>query len=111
LFCGEYGSSKEDIIPLWVGDVFKQLAGPGGSVTFHHTASLAELGIVKRPKDAKKPAVHTRAFCRGCNNGWMARLEQTTRPVLEPLILGKVVSLSVEDQTLLAFWASKTVLA
>jgi hypothetical protein len=111
LFCGATGVTKEHILPLWLGRVFDELAGPGGSVTFHHFSEHPEAGIEKRRKTAKRPAFHTRAFCRTCNGGWMARLEQTVQPVLKQLILGKPTKLSTDQQQLLAFWATKTVLA
>ena len=40
----------------------------------------------------------------------MGKLEEHVKPILEPLILGKSATLSVDEQQLLAFWATKTLL-
>jgi hypothetical protein len=40
-----------------------------------------------------------------CNNGWMRRLENAAKPIMTPLIQGKSVGLSAEDQKLIATWA------
>jgi hypothetical protein len=81
---------------------------PGATYVFHHRSSHPEVGIPERDKMAKRPAYISRAFCRDCNGGWMSRLEERVQPVLEPLALGKPVILSLEDQEVLSFWATKT---
>ncbi len=40
-----------------------------------------------------------------CNNGWMRRCENLTKPILGPLILGQPAVLNREDQLALATWA------
>jgi hypothetical protein len=112
LFCGETAkASSEHIVPKWIGRLFREQVGPGHKVSFTHRWELPELGIPSKGKSAKLPAFLTRTFCEGCNTGWMAELEEKVGPVLGPLILGKPARLSVDQQQLLAFWATKTVLA
>jgi hypothetical protein len=48
--------------------------------------------------------------CKGCNNGWMSRMESRTRPILTPLIQGLPHSISTFDQQYLATWIAKTVM-
>ncbi len=111
LFCGETATaSTEHIVPKWIGRLFREQVGPGHKVSFTHRWELPELGIPSKGKSAKLPAFLTRAFCEGCNTGWMAELEEEVGPVLGPLILGEPTRLSVDQQRLLAFWATKTVL-
>lgn len=51
-----------------------------------------------------------KAVCRDtCNNGWMKRLEDRTKPILQRIILkDDPVDLSQDDQETLATWAFKT---
>ena len=91
--------------------MFRDEFGPNMTVSFRHQWEHPELGIPSRDKKAKLPAFRTRAFCEGCNSGWMGRLEEHVKPTLEPLILGKRTTLSGDEQQLVAFWATKTVLA
>ncbi len=48
--------------------------------------------------------------CKGCNNGWMSRMENRTRPILMPLIQGLFHPISTFDQQYLATWIAKTVM-
>jgi hypothetical protein len=75
----------------------------------HYTAG----GLVERDRQhaAAGPTVIVRSVCESCNTGWMASLEGRVRPVLEPMIRGKTVSLTVEQQLDAATWASKTIIA
>jgi hypothetical protein len=109
-FCGEAGSSNEHIIAKWIGRLLSEGAPPGTHYVFHHRSANPEAGIPEQDKTAKLPAYRTRAFCKPCNNGWMSELEKQVRPTLEPLILGKPHTLSRDDQAVLAFWATKTLL-
>jgi hypothetical protein len=109
-FCGNAGSSDEHIIAKWIGRLLSEGAPPGTHYVFHHRSANPEAGIPEHGKTAKLPAYRTRAFCEPCNNGWMSKLETRVQPVLEPLILGKPRTLSRDDQALLAFWATKTLL-
>ena len=114
IFCGQSGSSDEHIFAKWIGRTLRDELGPippTAKVVFCHRSAHPEAGIAMREKTAKQPAYVTRAVCESCNNGWMALLEQRVQPVLEPLIVGEPRTLAADDQELLAFWATKTVLA
>ena len=50
-----------------------------------------------------------KAVCRDiCNNGWMKRLEDHTKPILQPMMKNEPLELTSELQTILAAWAYKT---
>jgi hypothetical protein len=49
-----------------------------------------------------------RRVCRGCNNGWMAQLEERVQPVLTSMIKGQSVRLETSDVAAIATWATKT---
>ena len=109
-FCGQPGSSEDHIIPKWIGRLLSEGAPPGTHYVFHHRSANPEAGVPEHGKTAKLPAYVTRAFCEPCNNGWMSDLETRVRPALEPLVLGESRTLSRDEQGLLAFWATKTLL-
>jgi hypothetical protein len=46
--------------------------------------------------------------CASCNNGWMAWMEGTARPILIPMIAGQPTSLTMEQQRVVARWVAKT---
>jgi hypothetical protein len=103
-WCQEPGSSKEDVVPLWQRRLY-----PGEGWWIHRTAH-PDIGDF-RTKRAKKPAFVSRKFCETCNNGWMARLEETALLLLGPMIQGAPTDLGRQEQELLAFWVWKTTLA
>jgi hypothetical protein len=45
--------------------------------------------------------------CKGCNNGWMSRLEQSAQPLLTQLADGSSVTLDGDAQHVLALWLAK----
>jgi len=60
-----------------------------------------------RSHGQRRPEIVVKAVCERCNNGWMSELEVQVRPILEPMVRGQPVRLSVEDQVVLARWAAK----
>jgi hypothetical protein len=84
---------------------------PGVTVTFRHRSTNPEAGIAIKEKSAKGTAFTTRAFCRDCNGGWMADLEDEVKPVLEPMLHGRPILLDEHGKAVLSFWAMKTILA
>lgn len=111
LFCGRLGSSREHIVPQWIGRAFDVPSIPDVDIVNCHRSENPAAGIGLREKRAKGPAYYTRAFCERCNNGWMSALEEKVRPLLEPLLHGEPRRLGPDDQELLALWATKTILA
>lgn len=51
-----------------------------------------------------------RSVCASCNNGWMSALEAAAKPKLLPLITGQEVSLSTDDQLLVAQWIAMKIM-
>jgi len=46
--------------------------------------------------------------CPDCNNGWMSRLENNAKPILESILDDKLGALDAPAQCTLALWAVKT---
>lgn len=61
-------------------------------------------GIVNRKGDMR--AQKLKVACVSCNTGWMSQLQQRTKPILLPLLLGQRVIVSRKQQSVLAAWVT-----
>ena len=59
------------------------------------------------PERTARTLNQTVKVCAGCNNGWMSRLETAAKPVLERLLTGSPLALSVDQQHVVAQWFVK----
>lgn len=107
-FCGAPPPlTREHVWPQWVAD---GLRARGPFLARHYDKSWTT------PKIDSK----VRAVCGECNHGWMSRMEDAIKPILEPIVLATredgdttrvpVRTLSPKDKTLLSRWAMKTAL-
>jgi hypothetical protein len=108
IFCQKDDSepSKEDVLPKWMARQFpnkKKSRFTGLTGTFGDSEwPTKEIDTVGRfGWEAEGP-------CRQCNNGWMSRLENETRPILRPLMHGEDCHLNSSQVLTLAQWALKT---
>jgi len=100
MFCHEKASTKEDAWPLWLTKRFPT------SSTAHMDA---ELGGRKLPNwPTAKPRLQLKWICQSCNNGWMSRLENSAKPIVESILDDKLKGLDTSAQSTLAQWAVKT---
>jgi hypothetical protein len=84
--------------------------------TFHHViAHGADLnGIVVERQEGfgrmHQAGEHRsrglRVVCETCNNGWMSRLQQRARPLLDALLAGRWLPLGLQEQRAIAAWAT-----
>src|SRR5271166_2828661 len=97
LFCENKADSREDTIPTWV---IKSLGG--GKGPFHFTYG-------KNPKITLRTAVQKAVVvCDSCNKGWMSKLEETVKPLIQPLMHDVPSRLDLPQQYVVAKWALKT---
>lgn len=103
IFCGKTDGpfDKEEIIPKWIARDFPKAfielkRGSGQRISVNR----GHFGLV------------TRLPCRTCNNEFLGNIEDRAKPILRPLILGKVKSgkISETEQLALAAWLYKTAL-
>jgi hypothetical protein len=102
VFCGQGVVSNEHVWPKWIRE---EVALRYGNVKWD---ALRDGKVRSTPVlDAQVKRV-----CETCNNGWMSDLEGRAKPVLVPMMFGALpqISLSPEDQGVVALWAYKTVL-
>lgn len=94
-FCNATESlTDEHIWPRWLS---KELRSVG--------RTLAPRSGSKQPRTSIDFTV---PICRPCNNEWLSTLENDVAPILRPMLRGHFVDLKVEQQALLATWATKT---
>ena len=101
-FCNRNDSkrSPEDIFAKWIGKYF----GPDWRRFNLDTGA-------SRGSSKNKPGLVTRKVCARCNHGWMSRLEQSVEPIIAPMFFGQKVTLRSTEQTCIARWFTKTVMA
>ena len=114
IFCKNEGSSQEHIFPDWLRVLFPRSPADthmSRTTTWEKAKSgtLYAMPIFKNHK-GHSGSKKLRVVCRYCNNGWMSRLENRTRPILMRLIQGHPHRLSTFDQATLAAWAAKTIM-
>jgi hypothetical protein len=106
IFCGATGMSKEHI---W-GDWMKKHVA---TTMPKHSSSVH---VVNPPGEADTFRVWTRSgdplqskarvVCTTCNNTWLSRIQNTTKPLLIPMFTGQTCVLGVPAQTTIATWAA-----
>lgn len=61
---------------------------------------------------AKTPQLlPARCVCRNCNNGWMSKLENEMKPIVESILDEQLRALDISSQAVIAVWAMKTAMA
>lgn len=101
-FCGEPGSSKEDVFAKWLTNALGGSGPHGFNLSRSKGRSKTNIGFL---------GVTTRAACRKCNNEWMSQFEQSVQLYLEPIVRNEPTQLrSKNEQTILARWVYKTAL-
>lgn len=113
IFCPYVGRlHREDALPKWIGRALQKRVPPqgrwealriavrSGETTRHHQRFVGNPSAVKLPVVCQER----------CNGGWMSRLEQAVRPILEPMIFDEPGSIDLVGQACLAAWLTKTAL-
>jgi hypothetical protein len=99
VFCGEMGSSREHVFARWIS---RQLVHSGGApFTLTTTSGRSKAGL-------PTVSVVTRDVCEPCNHGWMAKIEETAKPLLSGTIRGEAATWDATEQLAVATWAFKT---
>ncbi|MHB8512436.1 MAG: hypothetical protein ACYDCC_09660 [Actinomycetota bacterium] len=81
---------------------------PDNPMFFEEMRGLGE-GRKRREYGTSRAADHrVKKVCRSCNGIWMSKLEEEVKPYLVPMIRGESLSLSENEQLVVATWAAKT---
>jgi len=112
IFCGGFNLSKEHVWPDWTRKVLTENPSPAHH-EWHNTFSnkgkvVKESGM--RTRQGSTFTKKLRVVCKTCNNGWMSRLENDTKPILLKLVQAEPTLLGRKQQTLVAQWIALKVM-
>jgi hypothetical protein len=105
-FCGKLEVSKEHIWNEWLQDL---LPAAGDRVESWWVGNFEDFQTERAvyEEKSKHGAVHTkvaRKYCKDCNGGWMRKIGEAAKPIVERLVTGKAIDLTASDQRVLASW-------
>jgi hypothetical protein len=108
IFCGGTPLTKEHVWPKWLRPHIVR-----DQKNHHSLVTLAYEGHSEESRrmwggDPRNRGVRT--VCGSCNGGWMSRLQELAKPLVLPLVTGKTIELSTQDQRTLAFWCAMCVM-
>lgn len=104
-FCGATGNlTNEHWLPRWIHPLLAE--GPSAPYVLED-----EKDGIQRVWEAPLGSMTVKRVCRACNTGWMSELEERVKPVLGPMVEGKVRTLNLDERAVLATWVAKTALA
>lgn len=116
IFCGDLVGSQEHLWSDWLkhSTVVDHTSVNHDQVQITNTFASSDVGQIAiitpdwtrhsgSPTKHKKPEV-----CAKCNNGWMSRLENQTKPALLAMVDGESRTLGALEQRTVARWADKT---
>jgi len=94
MFCCGKASTREDVWPIWLMKRFP-------------VSDTARIDAERRGRNlgnwpTTKPRLRVKWLCRSCNNGWMSRLENEAKPVIESILDDKLKDLDASAQSTLA---------
>lgn len=107
LACGPTSApeSREHIFAQWILKEFGSLNLMMGLSRQHHDGAVEQIR-----REYRLDSFKLKKICAPCNNGWMAALEESAKPLILGLINDSIQlsSLSVDEKDILARWAGKT---
>lgn len=105
MFCDEKADTGEHVWPRWLVERSLVERSPSSDI------ACTYLERVDRDVEGwhtPKPTLVVKQVCSACNNGWMSRLENEAKFVLESILDGRLRILDASAQLTLAQWAVKT---
>jgi hypothetical protein len=108
IFCGALAVTREHMWADWLRNYIpRQQDGHAVAVEKVHLEQSEE-EVFHRTGDPHSRRI--KCVCRECNNGWMSRLQETTKPYLVPMLGGRTITLKRNGMTALAAWAAMFVM-
>lgn len=109
-FCGAHNLSKEHLFAEWLKEVFPRdhrSTHTHGHIV-HAANPLDPPIITTRKRQGHTGSRKLRVACEPCNNEWMGTLEERAKPILLPMMAGRLIVLNSQMQNDLSAWAVKT---
>ena len=98
IFCAGKKLNREDLWPVWVVE----------SVAQDRSAEIERIFGRNSPVTYGGKYVKARCVCEQCNGGWMSRLEESAKPILNPMIHDSSCAIDYVQQSVIAAWTIKT---
>lgn len=105
IFCGASPVTKEHVFGAWLSPLFQP--PPGQKIYLDRETTIGNKRIKKR-RLTKSIDIQVRRVCKSCNESWMSNLETNVIEIISNLLRGHWLSISLEQQKMLASWAAKT---
>ena len=99
MFCEGNASTKEDVWPVWLQKRFRS-----DEARVFAERQGSPVGSWK----SGNAALQVRRVCGACNNGWMSRLENEVKPLVESILNDQLTTITPWAQSTIAVWAMKT---
>jgi hypothetical protein len=100
-FCGatDRKITREHVWPDWLRDYLPP---------FDEDADIERWSPGTSRQGWSQPFLTTkvRAFCDGCNSGWMADIEAAAKPIVGPMVIGQPTELDAGAQQIVANWVA-----
>jgi hypothetical protein len=116
VFCDQTRQlADEDLFPLWSNKIMRDLSGGKVDVVLSERqvdVDGSTMGDVQHRRHQTYSAIKLPRICAVCNNGWMSRIENAAKRILEPMIRDTRSGILVHHQIVIARWmALKTLTA
>ena len=115
IWCGRTNMSDEDVIPRWIGRTLRKVIPLGEQVWLsldHKQLEDEESTHIHHRKLGAASGPPRKVVCDTCNRGWMKKLEDAVKPIIEDMIHGKVpgdgILLSDVELDIVRRWITKT---
>jgi hypothetical protein len=106
IFCGAPKVTGEHIWPHWSAPLFDKGPSPNVTEQFQTNHHGQRLSSEVRKRQGHVAAKKIYAVCGPCNNGWMSRLEEVTKPHLLALSNAESVRLDANAQSAVTHWVT-----
>lgn len=101
IFCGQTPVSEEHVWPQWAHHLLPNTPKHYRKVWEGNKAKGSVELTRGYDRQGSGTTIRIARVCRPCNSGWMSRYEQSVRPFLEKMIVGRAVGLDETAQLLL----------
>jgi len=110
IFCEKEGDlSKEHLWPNWLSKMYLRKGDEKhtfGSRTYLNKEIVRD-GVYERPGHLF--SLKNRVVCQTCNNGWMSKVENDTKPIILRMINGEKHKITNAELNLFSFWIAMKV--
>jgi len=101
VFCGAKPNSGEHVWPNWLRNIMPDR----GKVRYHRSVQDLRTGLsAENDWPGRDYDLTVNCVCNACNTGWMSRLEDKAKPLLQSMAVGNGRDLYATGQRTVAAW-------